>query len=415
MTSVLPGSMIGIIGGGQLGRMLSLEARRMGYNVCILDPTPHCPASQVADLHLRAPFDDPHALQQLADVAHVVTYETEHIPIATLRYCATATVLRPSASLLETVQDRLTQKQFLSAHGVPQARYAAVDDERSLRTALQQIGFPAILKSRHSGYDGKGQARINDERDLLPAWATIGKVPAVVEGYVPFRAEVSVILARNVSGDVRYYPVAENVHRHHILHTTRVPARIPNAIHRRAEALARTLAEALDYHGVMTVEMFLLPDGALLVNEIAPRVHNSGHYTFGACVTSQFEQHLRGVCGLPLGETTLLRPAVMVNLMGELWEGGVPPWHVVFRHPNAQLHLYGKDEARPGRKMGHVLILGDDTDRLLREVDVVLAELCSSEQRPQTNDRPALHRARQSALPDGAVFRPRDSRGPLGI
>lgn len=399
MTSVLPGSMIGIIGGGQLGRMLSLEARRMGYTVCILDPTPHCPASQVADLHLRAPFDDPHALQQLADVARVVTYETEHIPIATLRYCATATVLRPSASLLETVQDRLTQKQFLSAHGVPQARYAAVDDERSLRTALQQIGFPAILKSRHSGYDGKGQARINDERDLLPAWATIGKVPAVVEGYVPFRAEVSVILARNVSGEVRYYPVAENAHRHHILHTTRVPARIPNAIPRRAEALARTLAEAFDYHGVMTVEMFLLPDDTLLVNEIAPRVHNSGHYTLGACVTSQFEQHVRGICGLPLGETTLLSPAVMVNLLGELWEGGVPPWHVVFRHPNAQLHLYGKDEARPGRKMGHVLLLGDDTNRLLQEVDVVLAELCSSERGQQTNDRPALHRARQSVFP----------------
>lgn len=415
MKVLLPGSRIGILGGGQLGRMLSLEARRMGYNVCILDPTPRCPASQVADVHLCAPLDDPHALQELTSLAQVVTYETEHIPLATLHHCETFGALRPSMQALAIIQDRLQQKSFLAAQRIPQARYVAVADLASLETAVQEVGTPAILKSRCSGYDGKGQARIDDTHHPYDSWQSISQVPAVLEAYVPFRAEISVILARGRDGHIRFYPVAENVHRNHILHTTRVPARVPSTIGRRAERLAQTIAEALGYCGVMTVEMFLLQDGTLLVNEIAPRVHNSGHYTLGACVTSQFEQHLRAICGLPLGETTLLRPAVMVNLLGDLWQQGTLQWHALLNYPGAQLHLYGKEEARRGRKMGHVLFLDEATDRALQNVDSLLANLCSPEREQFNNERSLFYCSRQPSLTNGAVLRPRDYCSTLGV
>lgn len=401
MTPLLPGGMLGILGGGQLGRMLALEARRMGYQLCILDPTPGCPASQVADVHLCAPLDDPQALGQLTAMADVITYETEHIPSAALHVCSTAATLRPSADLLNVVQNRLTQRRFLTAHGVPQTPYAAVDDRRSLETAAQDIGLPALLKSRFGGYDGKGQVRLNAMRDLPAAWAAMDHVPAVLEAYVPFGTEISVILARSLAGEVRFYPVAENVHRHNILHTTCVPALVPPEVCQRAKALARTIAAALDYCGVMAVEMFLLHDRTLLVNEIAPRVHNSGHYTFGACLTSQFEQHLRAICGLPLGDTTLLQPAVMLNLLGDLWQSGSPPWQAVLAHPNAQLHLYGKAEARPGRKMGHVLCLGKDTSVLLQQSKDMLAALSAPHHPPphQTSAVLRAETASSSAVP----------------
>ena len=415
MTAILPSSMIGILGGGQLGRMLSLEARRMGYTVCVLDPTPRCPASQVADVHLCASLDDPHALREFTTLAQVITYETEHVPRAALQHCETSGVLRPSQQVLTIVQDRLQQKRFLTAHCMPQARYAVVDDLASLEAAAHELGSPAILKSRCAGYDGKGQARVDEADDLLAAWRSIGQVPAVLEAYVPFRAEISVILARDLYGNIRLYPVAENVHRHHILHTTRAPARVPSTICRRAEAIARTIAEALEYCGVMTVEMFLLQDGTLLVNEIAPRVHNSGHYTLGACVSSQFEQHLRAICGLPLGETTLLRPAVMVNLLGDLWQHGTPCWQALLNQPGAQLHLYGKADARLGRKMGHVLFLDEAPDHVLQKVDSLLANMCSPQREQLNYDRSLLDCTRQPPLTDGPVLRPGDSRSPLGI
>ncbi len=411
MTPLLPGSTIGILGGGQLGRMLALEAHRLGYKIWVLDPTPFCPASQVADTHLCAPFDDLQALSQLATSANVVTYETEHIPLATLRYCSNATSLYPSASLLTLVQDRLTQRQFLTDHRIPQTPYAAVDHEHSLALAVQHLGLPAILKSRRGGYDGKGQAQIRNTQDLHSAWAAIGQAPAILEAHVPFRSEISVILARSIDGEARFFPVAENVHRHNILHTTRAPARIPSVIRHRAEALARTIADALDYCGVMTVEMFLLDDATLLVNEIAPRVHNSGHYTFGACVTSQFEQHLRAICRLPLGDTTQLRPAVMLNLLGDMWRNGTPHWQAVLAHPNTRLYLYGKEEARTGRKMGHVLLLGEDTDVLLQQVARIHTELCSPEREQQNEAPSSFDGTRQSVFTDGVVLRTRDSQG----
>jgi 5-(carboxyamino)imidazole ribonucleotide synthase len=415
MTAILPGSMIGILGGGQLGRMLSLEARRVGYTVCILDPTPRCPASQVADIHLCASLEDPHALRELTTLTQVITYETEHVPRAALQHCETSGVLRPSLQVLAIVQDRLQQKKFLATQRIPQARYAAVDDSASLEAAAHELGSPAILKSRCAGYDGKGQARVDGAYDLPAAWRSIGQVPAVLEAYVPFRAEISVILARDLYGNIRFYPVAENVHRNHVLHTTCAPARVPSTICRRAEAIARMIAEALEYCGVMAVEMFLLHDGTLLVNEIAPRVHNSGHYTLGACITSQFEQHLRAICGLPLGETTLLRPAVMVNLLGDAWQQGAPHWQALLNQPGAQLHLYGKADARPGRKMGHVLFLDKAPDHVLQKVDSLLATLCSPEREQLHYDRSLHYCPRQPALTDGAILRPGGSRRPLGI
>jgi 5-(carboxyamino)imidazole ribonucleotide synthase len=372
VTAVLPGDAIGILGGGQLGRMLTLEARRMGYRIWVMDPDPRCPTAQVADGCIAAGLDDTAAARELAKQVRVVTLDTEHVPAALLALVEETTPVRPTSTILATIQDRLTQKAFLDRLGLPQTPYRPFWDHASLRAAAQTVGTPAILKSRHAGYDGKGQARVEGKDALEEAWEQIGHAPAVLEAVVPFCKELSVILARNAAGEIRFYPVAENVHRHHVLHTTCVPADIAPQTCRQAQALAQTIATAFHYIGVMAVEMFLLPDATLLINEIAPRTHNSGHYTFGACVTSQFEQHLRAVCGLPLGDPSLLRPAVMVNLLGDLWADGSPCWEAVLRRPNAHLHLYGKQRPAPGRKMGHVLLLDEDVQGALQLVDELL-------------------------------------------
>jgi 5-(carboxyamino)imidazole ribonucleotide synthase len=377
MIKVLPGGKIGILGGGQLGRMLALEARRMGYEVWVLDPVQGCPAGQVADGFIHAPFENLQAVSDLASHVDLVTLETEHIPVEALAFLETHKPVRPSSRVLRTIQDRLVQKDFLQHCNLPQAAYTGIMDRDSLTAAARTFCFPAILKSRRAGYDGKGQVRVERASDLSAAWAQINHVPAVLEAYVPFHAEISVLLARDLDGQVSCYPVAENMHRCHILHTTRVPARVSDTVQRQAEAVAETIAHTLDYCGVMAVEFFVLQDGTVLVNEIAPRTHNSGHYTFGACVTSQFEQHLRAICGLMLGDSSLLRPAVMLNLLGELWRQGTPQWEVILTHPHARLHVYGKGVARDGRKMGHVLLLDDDTDRALQLVEKMLVELHS--------------------------------------
>jgi 5-(carboxyamino)imidazole ribonucleotide synthase len=262
---------------------------------------------------------------------------------------------------------------------LPQARWAPVGSRAELDTAIAGIGLPAILKVRRAGYDGKGQIRIEPGMDLDAAWHRLGEQPSVLEELVRFSREISVVLARGMSGELRIYPIAENEHRRHILHTTRAPAPISEDGRTRAEAIAVQIANALGHVGVMAVEMFDLPDGRLLVNEIAPRTHNSGHYTFGACATSQFEQHVRAVCGLPLGDPRALTGAVMVNLIGDLWADGQPPWQHVMARPEARLHLYGKDAPAPGRKMGHVLLLGDDTDRALADADALIAALTPAE------------------------------------
>jgi 5-(carboxyamino)imidazole ribonucleotide synthase len=383
---ILPGATLGVLGGGQLGRMMAVAARRMGYRICVLDRDARCPAGQTADDVVVGPLDDVDAALEVAEQSAVVTLDTEHVPAEILERIALRTLVRPGASVLATIHDRAVQKRFLDRLGAAQARWAEVGSDDELAAALATVGLPAILKARRAGYDGKGQARIDPPAGASPAaalaearaaWQRIHQVPATLEAVVPFAREISVVLARGVGGELQVYPLAENVHRRHILHTTRAPAPMPAERAAHAIALATSIASALDHVGVMAVEMFELADGALLVNEIAPRTHNSGHYTYGACATSQFEQHVRAVCGLPLGDPRQLTGAVMVNLIGDLWADGEPAWQHVLARPEARLHLYGKLKPAPGRKMGHVLLLDDDTDRVLRTAEDLLAALGS--------------------------------------
>lgn len=371
---IVPGATIGVLGGGQLGRMLALAARRMGYRIVVLDPSERCPTAQVADGVVVGALDDVAAARRLAEQVDVITLDTEHVPADLLDELERIVPVRPGASVLRTINDRQIQKQFLDRIALPQAKWAPATTAAELDAGLATVGRPAIVKVRRAGYDGKGQVRI-DGGDARAQHARLGGAPAVVEEVVPFAREISVILARGVTGELRTYPIAENVHRRHILHTTRAPAPMSPELKQRAEAIAVTVAEALGHVGVIAVELFELPDGKLLVNEVAPRTHNSGHYTYGACATSQFEQHVRAICGLPLGDPRPLTGAVMVNLIGDLWADGPPPWQAVLARPEARLHLYGKDTPAPGRKMGHVLLLDDDTDRALATAEQLIAAL----------------------------------------
>jgi 5-(carboxyamino)imidazole ribonucleotide synthase len=372
--ALMPGATIGVLGGGQLGRMMAVAARQMGYRIIVLDPSPRCPTAQVADGVVVGALDDAEAARHLARQVDVITLDTEHVPADVLEALEPIAPVRPGASVLRTIQDRMVQKQFLDRIGLPQAKWAPVDD---IHAALARVGRPAILKVRRAGYDGKGQVRIDPEDAADALFGKLRGEPAVAEEVIRFSREISVILARALDGQIQIYPIAENVHRRHILHTTRAPAPMPEPRRRRAEEIAVAVAEALGHVGVMAVEMFELPDGSLLVNEIAPRTHNSGHYTYGACATSQFEQHLRAVCGVPLGDPRALTGAVMVNLIGDLWTRGAPAWSEVLGHPQARLHLYGKDGPAPGRKMGHVVLLDDDTDRGLATAEALIATLAA--------------------------------------
>ncbi len=369
---LLPGATIGVLGGGQLGRMMALAARRMGYRIIVLDPSPRCPTAQVADGTVVGALDDLEAAQLLARQVEVITLDTEHVPADLLAALAELAPVRPGASVLRTIQDRLVQKQFLDGLGAPQTRWA---DAHDLDGALAAVGRPAIVKARRAGYDGKGQVRIEPGDDAAAKVLALRGEPAIAEAVVRFRREISVVLARGLTGEIRIYPIAENVHRRHVLHTTRAPAALAPAARARAAARATRIAGARDHVGVIAVEMFELADGELLINEIAPRVHNSGHYTYGACATSQFEQHVRAIAGLPLGDPRALTGAVMLNLIGDLWANGPPPWQVLLAHPEARLHLYGKDAPAPGRKMGHVLLLDDDTERALAVAERLVGEL----------------------------------------
>jgi len=369
-----PGATIGVLGGGQLGRMMAVAARQMGYRVMVLDPSPRCPTAQLADGVVVGALDDREAARALARQVDVITLDTEHVHADVLEALEPIAPVRPGASVLRTIQDRLVQKQFLDQLGLPQARWAPVDD---IHTALAQVGRPAIVKVRRAGYDGKGQVRIGPDGDAEALIAPLRGEPAVAEEVVGFAREISVILARGMDGAIAIYPIAENVHRRHILHTTRAPAPMTELSRSQAESIAVTVAEALGHVGVIAVEMFELPDGRLLVNEIAPRTHNSGHYTYGACATSQFEQHIRAVCGVPLGDPRALTGAVMVNLIGDLWSQGLPDWREVLALPEARLHLYGKDTPAPGRKMGHVVLLDDDTDQALATAEMLIATLAA--------------------------------------
>lgn len=372
MNIILPGGTIGILGGGQLGRMLAMEGRRMGYRIGVLDPVENCPAAQVADFCVQSELTNTQRVMDFVSQVDVVTIETELVPWMLLADIETGQATRPSSSVLALIQDRLVQREFLLDHRFPQTPFASVKDHATLTAAAQHVTFPAILKKRRSGYDGKGQIRVTGVDHLNEAWRELKEVPCVLEAVAPFKMELSVVLARSLQGEIQLYPLAENAHRQNILHTTRVPARVADNIRLRAEELAVSLSEALDYCGVMAVELFLLEDNTLLINEIAPRPHNSGHFTFGACVTSQFEQHLRAICGLPLGDISLMHPVVMVNLLGDLWRNGPPRWDRLLAHPQVRLHLYGKTHAAPGRKMGHFLLIGDNPDQSYQQAEGLL-------------------------------------------
>ncbi|ENQ83153.1 5-(carboxyamino)imidazole ribonucleotide synthase [Brucella melitensis] len=351
-TSLKPGSTIGIIGGGQLGRMLAMAAARFGYETIILEPQAGCPAAQVANRQIVAAYDDPKALAELAAASDVITYEFENVPVSAADKLAETALVLPPPAALEISQDRFTEKQFLNESGIETAPWRLVDDEETLIAALGALGERGILKTRRLGYDGKGQVRLAslDETQACNAFAAINKAPAILEGFVEFEREVSVIAARDRSGNVAIFDLAENVHKDGILATSTVPAAISVQTAEAARTAAEKLLHALDYVGVLGLEFFVLKDGTLLANEFAPRVHNSGHWTEAACAISQFEQHIRAVAGLPLGNTDRHSDCVMENLIGDDIEK-VP---AILCEKNAVLHLYGKKEARAGRKIGHV-------------------------------------------------------------
>jgi 5-(carboxyamino)imidazole ribonucleotide synthase len=370
-----PGSTIGVLGGGQLGRMMALAARRMGYRIIVLDPSPRCPTAQVADGVVVGALDDIVAATHLAAQVDVITLDTEHVPADLLTALHNIVPVRPHPSVLRTIQDRMVQKQFLDSLGLRQAQWAPVSSTRELTAALALLNGSAIVKVRRAGYDGKGQVRITPTDQPQEKLAMLRGEPAVAEQIIGFTRELSVVLARSLTGETAIYPVAENAHRHHVLHTTRAPAPMSTSQLQAAHSIALTIAVALDYVGVLAVEMFECADGTLLVNEIAPRTHNSGHFTYGACTTSQFEQHVRAICGLTLGSATSLSGAVMLNLLGDLWQKGPPRWEAVLQFPHARLHLYGKDAPAPGRKMGHVLLLDNDTEQALADCDTMMSQL----------------------------------------
>ncbi len=345
-----PGATIGILGGGQLGRMTAMAAARLGFKCHVYCPESDCPAAQVTPAQTIAPYDDEAALARFAAVVDVVTFEFENVPDRTAGFLANLKPTRPSPQILHIAQHRLREKDYLTSIGVPIPAYRAVADPRALAEAVRALGAPCVLKTAQFGYDGKGQVRIDSGTAPADAWQAMGAQSGVVEAFVDFALEISVVAARGLDGAMAFYPAVENRHRHHILDRTIVPAPIAPAIAAEAESLARRIAEALDLVGLLAVEMFVTRDGRVLVNELAPRPHNSGHWTIDACATSQFEQFVRAVCGLKLGSVERHNDAVMTNLIGD----DANNWPALVAEPGARLHLYGKTAIRPGRKMGHV-------------------------------------------------------------
>ncbi len=365
MKPILPGAAIGVLGSGQLGRMFAIAARRMGYRVHTLSPDSDTPTGQVSDLEIDAPYDDLEAVADFARGVSAVTFEFENVPAPAAETCARFAPVRPAGHVLHTTQQRIREKTFLVEAGLPLTPFRQIHSLNDLRTAANELGLPAILKTAGFGYDGKGQVRVASMEQLPAAWDAMLGGPAVLEAFIDFDREISVVAARGADGTFVHYGAVENHHERHILDVTIAPARISSALQAQAVEIARTVLERLDVVGVLCVEFFVTRSGELLINELAPRPHNSGHFTFDACVTSQFEQQLRAVCSLPLGSTAQMRPAVMVNLLGDLWSGGEPDWAAAAAFPDVKLHLYGKPEPRAGRKMGHLTAMADDVDTAL--------------------------------------------------
>jgi len=360
---ILPGQMIGIIGGGQLGRMMAISAKEMGFNVAVLDPTPNSPCGQVADIEITANYDDLEAIKKLASISDVITYEFENIDYEALTWLEENANLPQGSHLLKITQDRGTEKKAIQEIGLKVAPFQLVENKEQLAEAVEIIGVPSVLKTCRGGYDGKGQFVLKQIDDIRLAENLLESGMCILEAWVPFQKEVSVIVTRNPSGEVKTFPVAENIHVENILHQSIVPAGILEKTEAKAKEMAMKLASAFELVGTLAVEMFVTEDGEIYVNELAPRPHNSGHYTIDACETSQFEQHVRSVCNWPLGETTLLRPVVMTNILGEHLQ---PLLDKVALLSNIKIHLYGKEEAKVKRKMGHITVLGNTVEEALQ-------------------------------------------------
>ncbi len=377
---ISPGQTLGIPGGGQLGRMLGQAAQTLGYRVHVFEPAGPCPAGAVANKEVNAGYEDLAALTAFARTCAAVTYEFENIPSGPLEAIAPLTALHPRAQVLHVCQNRQREKAWLRANGFPHVRYAeALDGE--IGPAVAQVGLPCVVKTADFGYDGKGQMKLSDPQDLERAQAIFRGRRCVIERWVEFVCEVSVIVARSSAGEVRAFPVAENIHTHHILDFSIVPARISDAVADKAVRLAGAIAEKLEVVGLLAVEMFVTAAGEVLVNELAPRPHNSGHWSLDGCETSQFEQHVRAVCGLPLGSVAVREPTVMVNILGDAWKWrdgavvGDPLWRAVLNEPRAKLHLYGKAEPRVGRKMGHFTVRDSNVELALERARALKARL----------------------------------------
>ncbi|WP_077624257.1 5-(carboxyamino)imidazole ribonucleotide synthase [Sediminibacillus massiliensis] len=360
--SILPGSTIGILGGGQLGRMMATAAKHMGYRIAVLDPTPDCPAAQVADRHIEAAYDDMEAVKQLATCSDVVTYEFENVDLEAARYLEKQGLLPQGAHSLEVTQDREQEKQAMAQDGLPVPEFAIVTTEQELREAVYRIGYPCVVKTCRGGYDGKGQMMVQDGADIDEAVVFLEKANrCIVEQFVAFEKEISIVFTRSVSGEITFFPLAENEHSNHILHRTIAPARVNEKVKEKAVSAAETVAERLDLVGTFAIEMFVKQDDIYL-NEMAPRPHNSGHYTIEACNVSQFEQHIRAICGLPLIPVLFHGSAEMINLLGEDIDGLLEDGSAF---ANAHVHIYGKDGVKPNRKMGHITIVGEKAEDLI--------------------------------------------------
>lgn len=356
---ILPNSTIGIFGSGQLGRMFTLEARKMGYRVHTFSPATDTPTGQTADLEVVSRYGDLDAVRDFAQKVDVITFEFENIPFSTVEAASEFAAVRPSGEVLFTTQNRLREKTFLAENGIPITPFRSVRTLKDLEDAADAIGLPAVLKTAGFGYDGKGQQKIYDREQMPAAITALNGNEAVLEGFVDFEKEVSVVLARWADGRMVNYGVIENEHSNHILDISFAPALVSEKIFAECIDIAETIAEKFEYIGTMCVEFFVTKDEKVLVNEIAPRPHNSGHLTFGPCAASQFEQQVRAVCGLPPGSTEFYKPAAMANLLGDIWKNGEPNWAAGLSDPRVKLHLYGKSDPRPGRKMGHLTAAGD--------------------------------------------------------
>ncbi len=362
---ILPGAVLGVLGGGQLGRMFTVRAREMGYRVIVLDPDHGSPAGAIADHHIAAQYHDPIALEEMATKCAAITTEFENVPADVLVELAQRVPVRPGPEAVAIAQDRIAEKTYLEREGFPTTAFQVVNCPDDLALAWDAVGPPALLKTARLGYDGKGQASVTDPESLADAFAGFRGAPCVLERRLDLQAELSVVLARGDDGELACFPPIENVHRNGVLYTATVPARVTPALVDQARDLAVSLAARLEYVGVMAVEMFVADGGSLFVNELAPRPHNSGHFTLDACVTDQFEQQVRALCGLPLGDPRLISPVAMINLLGDLWHDGNPPWHNALSRHGVKLHLYGKHHPRPGRKMGHLNCLAGSADEAL--------------------------------------------------